>query len=342
MIRLALPRVSSLTSLAVLGGLLAALAPQPVSAQSDPILFPHDYIKERMSAPFLEVVDMEQARPMIQGDRSAQVVIGGDNGEAPIQVHWKPVREPGEGFNNEPRYEMASYEFQKLFLDEEDWVVPPRILRAWPLADYEGVRAEWRPTIRGTQSFITILSYWLQDVTNFDVHDPARMAYDAQYVRRWGNVNLFTHLIDHKDSNIGNLLISIRPDDPHIFAVDNDVAWRSTASDVGSEWRRLLVDSLPREPVERLRQVTLEDLQDALGVVWEFEIFNGYLYSTEPGPNLNPGRGVRVTRDRVQFGLTEREIQDTYNRIQRLLEDVDRGRITLHDAGTARAADDGG
>ena len=297
------------------------------AAQGTNIPYPVEFILDRLTVPELEIVNMTQARPLISGDRSAQVVLAGPPGQVPLPAHWKPVRAPGEGFNNEPRYEIAAWRFQQLFLEEKEYVVPPKVLRAVPLESYDGVREERVPTIQGTNSFIFILSFWVQDVTNTDPFDPVRFERDEAYVRAWGNVNLLTHLIDHKDSNSGNLLISTDPDHPRIFAVDNDVAWRSQSSSVGDQWRRLLVNRLPADAVERLRQVTTEDLEATLGVVAEFAIVDGHLEPVAPGANLSPNRGVRVTEDRVQFGLTAREIRDTENRIRNLLRDVDRGRI---------------
>jgi hypothetical protein len=311
--------------------LLATLLPSPPSpaaaAQSLNIPHPVEVILDRLMAPELEILNMSQARPLISGDRSAQVLLAGGEGEVPLPAHWKPVRAPGEGFNNEPRYEIAAWRIQQLFLDEEEYVVPPKVLRAVPLTDYEGVREERSPTIRGTNSFVFILSYWVQDVTNTDPFDPIRLERDEAYARAWGNVNLLTHLIDHKDSNVGNLLISVDPDRPRFFAVDNDVAWRSQSSSVGDRWRRLLTNRLPADVVERLRNISTEDLEGTLGVVAEFAIVDGYLEPVAPGPNLGPNRGVRITEDRVQFGLTAREIRDTEGRIRNVLRDVDRGRI---------------
>ena len=45
--------------------------------------------------------------------------------------------EPGaDTFNNVPRYDLAAYELQKLFLDPAEYVVPPTALRMVPLADF--------------------------------------------------------------------------------------------------------------------------------------------------------------------------------------------------------------
>jgi hypothetical protein len=140
-------------------------------------------------------------------------------------------------------------------------------------------------------------------------------------------VNVLTLLIRHRDANLGNLLISVDPARPRVFAVDNDVAFASRVSDQGDDWSRLHVDRLPLATVTRLRALTREDLDRALGVVAEFEVVDEHLVAVEPGANLNPGRGVRTTRERVQFGLTSNEIRDLHGRIESLLADVDRGRI---------------
>lgn len=305
--------------------LVTLVAPAGIDAQDVNVRHSVAYIEARLRAPSLDVLNMVQARPLIEGDRSARVILGGPENETPIVVKWKPVHAPGDGFNNEPRYELAAYRFQKLFLDESEYVVPPTVLRAMPIEEYEGLRSASRPTIRGTSSVLFLLSYWVQDVTNRDPLDDARFERDTLYARHWGNLNILTHLIDHKDANIGNILISVDTANPRAFAVDNDVAFRSSVSDQGADWRRLHIDRLPHATIERLRRVTRQQLDVTLGVVAEFEILDGYLHPTDPGENLDAGRGVRKTDDRVQLGLTAREIEDIERRIERLLERVDQG-----------------
>lgn len=317
-----------LQSIGVRSMLLLALAvPAGAVAQDINVMHSVAYIEQRLRDPTLDVLNMVQARPLIEGDRSARVFLGGPEDETPIMAKWKPVHAPGDGFNNEPRYELAAYRFQELFLDESEYVVPATVLRAMAIEEYEALRPASRPTIRGTSSVLFLLSYWVQSVTNRDPFDEARFERDSLYARHWGNVNVFTHLIDHKDANLGNLLVSVEATNPRVFAVDNDVAFRSRESDRGTDWRRLHVDRLPHATVERLRGVTRQDLDAALGVVAEFEIRDGYLHPAEPGENLDPDRGLRKTDDRVQFGLTAREIQDIERRIERLLERVDEGSI---------------
>jgi hypothetical protein len=296
----------------------------------DSIALPVAQIESRLLGP-LAVLGSEQARPKIEGDRSARVQLAGAEGEPPLSAKWKPVAPPGQGFNNEPRYELAAYQFQKLFLDECEYVVPPIVLRALPLEEYRQERPDGQETLRGTDSALFLLSYWLENVTNRDPWDPDRFRSDPRYARHWGNLNILTHLIDHKDGNIGNLLISENPDDPRVFAVDNDVAFRSEVSDRGDPWASLQVDRLPAATLERLRRITLDDLERALGVLAEFSIENGVLLAAEPGENLQPRAGVRRKEDRVQFGLTTLEIRTLKRRIDRLLMLAGRGRITAVD-----------
>jgi hypothetical protein len=313
------------------GGLSLVLwAPAVAAAQDTNILHPIPYIEGRLSAPDLDVLGMERARP-IPEDRSRRVVLAGRDGEPDMEAHWKPVARPGQGFNNEPRYELAAYRFQKLFLEERDYVVPPVVLRALPLEEYRRFGSAPDATIPGTGSRLFLLSYWVQNLT-VDTVDPfseGLFTWNVAYRWHFANVNVLTHLIDHKDGNHGNVLISMDGLNPRAFSVDNDVAFGSEVSDRGDRWRRLLVNQLPDATVERLRGLTLDQLRGELGVVAEFEIVDGDLRPVDPGPNLRSGRGLRVTRDRVQFGLTDREIRDVHRRIERLLQQVDRGRISV-------------
>ncbi|TVP56451.1 MAG: hypothetical protein EA351_07980 [Gemmatimonadales bacterium] len=308
--------------------LLAALA-SPASAQDRNILYPIAEIEARLLAPELVVLDQDYTRPL-EGDRSRRVTLADPDGGEPWEVHWKPVGMGAEGFNNQPRYELAAYHFQKLFLDESDYVVPPTVLRAMAIEEYREIRRVEEPTIRGTRSILFLLSYWLQNIA-VDTVDPFdQMSFDRlpSYAWHWGNLNVFTHLIDHKDANHGNVLVSLDGSNTRVFAVDNDVAFAGRTAEAGNRWSRLLVDRIPDTTVERLREITLQQLHEELGVVAEFQIVGGYLYPMAPEENLQPGRGLRVTEDRVQFGLTEGEIRNIYQRIERLLERVDRGQIT--------------
>jgi hypothetical protein len=308
--------------------LLLSAAAQHVAAQDRNIPLPLSYIEAQLRQEPLRVLDMAQARPYIAGDRSARVRLAGTDGGEEITVKWKPVARNAQGFNNEPRYELAAWELQKLFLDEPEYVVPPVALRAMPLGEYRAQLPAPLPTLRGTESMLFLISFWVDHVTSRNPFDAARFEEDSVYARRWGNANILTYIIEHRDANSGNVLVSTDTWNPRVFVVDSDIAFRSRESEQGDTWRWLQVTRLPRHTVERLRHVTLADLEARLGVLAEFEVVERLLVPAAATSNLNPARGVRQTPQRVQFGLTRSEIQRVHARITELVRDVDRRRIT--------------
>jgi hypothetical protein len=327
------PRQFARTRILLLAaGASLALAP-PVGAQQGPsgdtnILFPVDYIHQRLLSEQLAISDIDRTR-MLQEDRSRRVTLLGQNGEPDMEAHWKPVAPPGYGFNNEPRYILAAHRLQAMFLDEADYVTAPVVLRALPLEEYRQFMPVAGPTIRGTRSVLFLLAYWIQHLTvdTVDPLDRRLLEADPRYAYHFGNANLLTHLIRHRDGNHGNMVVSMNGTNRRVFALDNDVAFRSDQSNLGDRWSRLHVDRLPASSIDRLRAITREDLERELGVVAEFEVVGGLLRPAPAGPNLRPGQGVRQQDGRVQFGLTSAEIGDVERRIAALLRDVDRGRI---------------
>lgn len=97
----------------------------------------------------------------------------------------------------------------------------------------------------------------------------------------------------------------------------------------GAAWQRLRVKRLPKETIERLRNITPADLDKSLGVVLQFTLVDGLLIRISPTPNLDKKRGVRQKDGLIQFGLTESEIKGVYKRLQKLLKDVDAGKFQL-------------
>lgn len=297
-----------------------------VRAQDANILFPIPVIEQRLRDEPLNVVDVRGSR--MANDRTQRVVLGYPDSTTMV-AKWAKAAPNGAAFNNEPRYEAAAYEIQKLFLDPSDYVVPPTLMRAVPVDWYRTYDPDARPTFSNTNSVVLVLQYWLSMVTPDNFWDKDRFASDTVYARHLANFNVLTHLIRHSDANKGNYLISQSAENPRLFSVDNGVAFRSEISDRGFEWREMRVDRLPRATVERLRSITREDLDRALAVVVHFEIQGGQLVRAEPPGNLRDGRGVRRTDTAIQFGLTRAEIGDIEGRLRRLLQRVDEGKIEL-------------
>jgi hypothetical protein len=312
--------VAKLLAVAVLLG-----SPIPLCAQDGNILHPIDVLERRLRDDTLDIRDWRGSR--MEQDRTQRVVLAYP-GDSILIVKWAKAVPGASTFNNEPRYELAAYALQKLFLGAPEYVVPPTILRAVPLELVRSYDRSARPTFDGASSVLVVLQYWLFGVTNENFWDEDRFDADSVYARHLGNMNVLTYLIRHNDENTGNFLISQDSANPRLFSVDNGVSFRSQVSDRGYAWRNLRVDRLPHGTVERLRRITLEDLERALGVVAEFAYRDGTLVAVEPTPTIHDGRGVRRSDTIVQLGLTKAEIGDVHGRLQRLLERIDDGRIT--------------
>jgi hypothetical protein len=307
--------------------LASAAAATAARAQDRTFVLPILEIEEHLRDRPFEIIDWRGSRAV--EDRTQRAVLQFHDG--PVLAAKFAVAPPGgRAFNNEPRYEVAAYEIQKLFLDPHDYVVPPTVLRAFPV-DFatarlrSGVR-----TFRGAESILVVLQYWLPDMTPEGFWDPDRARQDAVYARHIGNLNILTYLIRHGDSNTGNFLITRWEEKtPRVFSVDNGIAFRSQVSDRGHAWRELRVRRVPAATIDRLRSLTVDDFHRALGVLAEYGIEGGRLVPVLPGENLAPGRGVRIRDDRVQLGLTTGEIREVDQRRQALLRRVARGRIDV-------------
>lgn len=311
---------------ALAAALLGVALPSAAIAQDANFVLPILDIEEHLRELPFDILNWQGSR--MPDDRTQNVLLGFEDGSV-LRVKWASAVPGASAFNNEPRYEMAAYEFQKLFLEPDEYVVPPTILRAFPIEYVNEQMPGTRRTFRGAQSVLVVLQYWLSRVTPENFWDPARAEQDTVYARHIGNMNLLTYLIRHNDSNSGNFLISQYDANPRVFAVDNGVSFRSPAGDRGYEWRDLRVKRLPRTSIERLRDLTEDELHRMLGVIAEYRIEDGQLRAVPPGENINAGRGVRERDGRVQLGLTRVEISQLDRRRRNLLRNVDRGRIEI-------------
>ena len=322
-------RAASIVSLvSTLHAVWTALFSVGLAAQDANIYVAVPKIEQRMREhPF---VILSNADTRFLGDRTQRVTLNyPDDDGGPMIVKWAQAPRNGSAFNNEPRYEIAAYELQKLFLDEANFVVPPTVGRVVPLDWLKQYDPDALATFGGINSVVMVVQYWLQQVTPENYHDQNRFQTDSVYARHFADFNLMTHLIRHMDMNAGNYLVSAEPTNPRVFSVDNGVAFRSEPSDRGYEFRDLRVNRLPRATVERLRRVTEADLHRILGVLLQYEIRNNELVPVPPTENMSAGRGVRRSDTMIQFGLTGAEIRDVWGRIENVLERVDSGRITV-------------
>lgn len=270
-------------------------------------------------------------------DRTRQLTLSFDGG-SPVLVKMIPAPRGGEDFNNRPHYEAAAYELQKLFLDPEEYVVPPTVCRCMPVWLYRQLEEDAEATFEGTTCRLVTLQSWLWGVTDENVFDRDRFERDTLYARHFANTNVLTYLIEHKDGNVGNVLVAQDSALGRVYAVDNGVSFESRESNRGTEWRQLRVDRIPLSTVERLRGVELGDLTERLAVLVQYEQRDGQIALVEPGAPLDAEDGVRVEDGTIQLGLTRDEIEDVHERIRDLLERVDEGDLETFGATVPRDA----
>ncbi len=245
------------------------------------------------------------------------------------EVKWKPAAHGGEGWDNSPPHEIAAYAVQQLFLDPVDYVVPPTSGRCIDFGTYQPISAHAEPTFPHTQCVFGVLSAWLQNVKiPDDALERSRFSHDPRYAYHFGNVNILAVLIAHRDASRTNFVISTDAKNPHLFSVDNGIAFSAELYNFfGEQFDHVVVGGLPKRTIDRLRKLTPASF-DRFGVIEEYGIDSvGILRPRPVSGNADPKASTRVLPDGVQIGLTQDEIDAMKKRWQQLLERVDRGEI---------------
>jgi hypothetical protein len=299
------------------------------AAQDANITRPVAELEQLLAAEPLVIAHAEISRPNAKGDITlkADVSFGGS---PPLRVKLRKAEPGANSFNNVPRYDLAAYELQKLFLDPPEYVVPPTTLRMVPHADFAKYSPNVKRTFPEADQVLAVVQYWLGDIKVVaDVYDPARFAADPLYARHIGQLNVLTYLIRHRDSNMGNFLIGKAEVGARVFSIDHGVAFASEDSDRGELWKDLRVDRLPADTVSRLRQITPQVLADRLGVLAQWRLEGQAFVPVASGTSLSTIRGVRREGTELQMGLTNPEIRSLYGRLTDLLGRVDEGKLRL-------------
>ena len=308
------------------------VASWPVAAQDRNITLPVADLERMLGAEPMQIVNAEISRPKLQG--AVDITLKADvsfSGQPPIRLKVRKAERGAEVFNNVPRYDLAAYELQKLLMDAEEYVVPPTALRMLPIAVMRPYSSALRATFPGSDDVLCVVQYWLQDVAvPADVLFPARFESDALYARHIGQLNVFTYLINHRDSNLGNFMISAVPEGARVFSIDHGVAFASEPSDRGELWKSMRVKRLPADTVARLRKLTEADLESRLSVLAQWKLENGHYVAVSPGANLAPRFGVRRDEGVVQMGLSSSEIGAVWSRARKLLRMIDDGDIATY------------
>jgi len=249
-----------------------------------------------------------------------------------FKVKWKAM--PAlrlDGFNNSPRKEIAAFVIQRFFLDPEDYVAPSATMRCYPLEEYRETHPLASATLDEIDCVLGVASVWVFDVTIPDtVYDEQRFVSDRAYATFMSNLNVFTYILDHRDGREGNFLIAKDADRPQVFSIDNGIAFNPLFYNYFvPNWNKLRVAAVRASTIDRLRAIERKDL-DMLLVVDQMQVDDQrMLQPVPPGPVMDPNDGATFEDGVVQFGLTTREIDGIYERIRKLIDAVDSGRIPV-------------
>ncbi|MBV6417710.1 MAG: hypothetical protein CMLOHMNK_02464 [Steroidobacteraceae bacterium] len=243
------------------------------------------------------------------------------------------VRRAGAGvssFNNEPRYELAAYELSRLLFPADEQVVPPIALRSAPLDAFRRIDPAAVEAWSGTDGTFYMVQCWLDGAKPHPLRiDGPRFAADPAYARAISRLNVLTYLVEHKDSNLGNVMLTGEGATVRAWAIDNGVAFDSEESDVGTFWKNLRVDAVDRVLADRLHALTLGELRAHLAVIAQYELVGEAWVSRPDSANFDALRGVRRKGGQVQLGLTSKEIGEVERRRVRLVHRIDKGDIRI-------------
>jgi hypothetical protein len=302
----------------------------PVLAQDTNITMPVAELERMLANDPMQIVSAEISRPKAKGDITLKAEVS-FAGRPPFRVKLRKSEPGADSFNNTPRYDLAAYEIQRMLMDPPEYVMPPTALRMVPLEEFRRYSPDVKPTFKGADEVLGVVQYWLQDIKVVpDVYDPARFESDPVYARHIGQLNVFTYLIEHRDSNMGNFLISKAEQGPRVFSIDHGVAFASLDSDRGTAWLDMRVSRLPKDTVERLRAINKDMLTSRLGVLAQWELRDGHYVPVDFTENKWPSRGVRIRDGMVQMGLTRAEIAAIARQATSLVRQVDFGKIQVY------------
>lgn len=236
-----------------------------------------------------------------------------------------------DAFNNSPRREVAAYELQKLFLDPDEYVVPPTVVTCLPVEKLRRTMPGLKPH-EGVSCAVGVLAYWVEGLSDERVLDEADFNRNPDYRDNLGKLNALTVLIGHQDSIGDNVYRAKDPRRPRLFSVDNGLAFGAMGDNpirfFSSAWSNVRVNVLPGKLVERLKRIEPASLE-RLRVVVQLEKKGSSYVSVPPTTPLPGNEGVQRKGQTIQLGLTPEEITNVNLRLVKLLGQVGEGQVRV-------------
>jgi len=262
---------------------------------------------------------------------SADVEIAFANANEGVRLGATRVQDGLEDGSGSPRKILAAYLVQFLLLQPADLVIPTAFLYCVPLERWREYEPKAEPTYPYTDCVLALASFALQHVTPPDpILDPERFRWDPTYAYFLSNFNLVTYLIDHRDSSDGSFLASKDDARRFLFSVGNETTFGSSSfRPFAKNWNELRVPAVRKASIDRLRQLTRENL-GFLEVAAELKIGpDGSVRQVPRSRSLAAQKGAVRQGPIVQFGLTKDEIDEVWERIQKLVKRVDSGKLQV-------------
>jgi hypothetical protein len=290
----------------------------------------------------LEILSMDDTPSGSQGAKIL-TVRGWSRGRSIVfRVRWRA--QSSAGLINEPRKELAAYAVQKLYLSEEELVVPPTAAHCFPIEHYRHFAPTESATFPNADCVLGFVSLWLEGVKTVEsareadwlgddggIWDKKLFEQDAMYRTSVGNANLLTYLIQHGDAHELQFMLEKAPGGLRTYVVDNSIAFRSIKNPMlllREDWSNLHVPSLPARAIARLEALTSQDLA-RLATITELELRGRQLSVTKQPFEASPSHPNELSwhGDRLRIGLTEGEIELVSSRVRDLLARPDLDRL---------------
>jgi hypothetical protein len=294
-----------------------------------------------MMAPDLRIVQVEDTPRGTQGAKVLTLVTHAHGSPVAFRAKWRSLA--SGGLFNDPRKEIAAYAIQSLFLSADDYVVPPTTGHCFPMDEAKrALDPEAVPSFEGTDCVCGVLSYWLSDAATLEDAEKRGTLREASLVDERlfeqnpfyrdsvANLNLLTFLIRHGDAHEDQFLLTGLPDAPHVYSVDNSIAFESIQNPMllfREDWSTLVVPALSRDSLDRLAKATAGDLERTT-VLEEYEVHDGVLVRVASTPPMGDADStMRWIGMRLQVGLSRAELDGVRARADDVISRVDRGEI---------------
>lgn len=293
-----------------------------------------------LTSPDLQVLGVANTTTGRQNAKVLTLAVPSARGRIVFRAKWRAQSTAHR--LNDPRREIAAYAVQKLYLDPEDYVVPPAAMHCFPLGQYRKI-VEPNATPRGElRCEYGTLEYWLENAldlktaedegwfSSYELFDARLFRTEEIYRRSLANMNLFLYLIDHGDSHKKQFVFTRVRRSLHAWDVDNSIAfslYRNPRLTPQLDWSILHVPAVPKNSIERLRKLSLDDVRELL-VIEQLELQNGMLVrGVRSTPAMQLDYGLRWAGNTLQVGLTESEVNRLWNRIRSAVRRVDAGEL---------------